>query len=225
MTEGNVSLPRTLETEVMDSEQEVQEYMEMDHLEVNTAFVDDLVRGGKVGPRVLDLGCGTAQIPILLCQRLSDVEVMGVDMSIEMLEAAKIEIELGGATGRIQLEHADCKQLTEFQSGSADSVISNTLLHHLAEPVDALRQAVRLMNDQGRLFIRDLVRPETAEDVERLVNLHAGQESEYAQQLLRQSLHAALTLQEMRQAAQSVGIPADAVAMTSDRHCTIDWMR
>lgn len=218
-------LPRTLEPEVMDDELEVREYQQMDHSQVNERFVVDLIAGGDVGPRVIDLGCGTAEIPVLLCQRLNEAEVLAVDSSVEMLEAAKIEIELGGVVGRIYLEHADCKELAGFESQTANTVISNTVLHHIAEPALFLEQAVRILAPGGRLFIRDLVRPTTESDVEALVAQHAAGESDYAQQLLRQSLHAALTLNEVIEMLNDLGIPSTSIQMTSDRHWTLDWTR
>ena len=107
----------------------------------------------------------------------------------------------------------------------ADTVISNSLLHHLEEPRLGLETAVRLTRAGGRIFIRDLSRPESAEAIETLVQTYSGNESENGQQLFRQSLHAALTLNEIRSIARGLGISEDHVQMSSDRHWTIDWCR
>ena len=112
----------------------------------------------------------------------------------------------------------------------ADTVISNSLLHHLDEPELGLRTAIRLLRGGGRLFLRDLYRPETPERVEELVSTYAGEESDDARQLFRQSLLASLTLAEIREIAgssggQGLGISAEHVQMSSDRHWTIDWCR
>ena len=192
-------LGRTLEPELMDSDREVEEYLEMDHSTVNDAFVTDLLAGGEVGARVIDLGCGTADIPILLCQRCPEVDVLAIDASIPMLEAAKIEIELGGVAGRVTLQHDDCKNLMQYEPDMADVVMSNTVAHHLPDPKCLLQQAVHLVRPGGRVFFRDLFRPANEARIEELVREHAGDESEYAQQLFRQSLHAALSESEWRQ--------------------------
>ena len=218
-------LPRTLEPETMDDAVEVQEYGNMDHSAVNGRFVQDLLQAGLPDVRVIDLGCGNAAIPVLLCQQSADVEAIGVDASIEMLEAARLEIEFGGVQGRISLAHGDCKTMEDFEDAMADVVTSNTVLHHVAEPEQMLEQAVRVLAVGGRLFIRDLCRPQNEDAVEALVKEHAGGESEFAQQLLRQSLHAALTLGEIRNLVAELNIPADAVQMTSDRHWTINWLK
>ena len=123
------------------------------------------------------------------------------------------------------LSHAAVECMEQFEDGMADTVISNSLLHHLEEPRVGLEAAVRLTRNGGRLFIRDLARPETEAEIESIVQAYSGKESENGQQLFRQSLHAALTLNEIRIIARGLGIPEDHVQMTSDRHWTIDWCR
>lgn len=220
-----MNLKRTPEPRILSPYQEAEEYHQMDHGEVNRKFVDDLASSGPFGPRVIDLGCGPAGIPIELCGRLDTVEVLAVDGEIEMLEIAKREIDIAGLLDRITLHHADVCRMDEYQDAMADTVISNSLLHHLDEPQQGLQTAIRLCRDGGRLFIRDLFRPDSPEQVEQLVAEYARGESDHAQQLLRQSLLAALRLDEIREMAGGLGIPAEHVQMTSDRHWTIDWCR
>ncbi|MDE0736953.1 MAG: ubiquinone biosynthesis protein UbiE, partial [Pirellulaceae bacterium] len=64
-----MALERILEPEVMDSIEEARDYDEMDHAAVNEVFVSDLLETGDVGGEILDLGTGTAQIPVALCQQ------------------------------------------------------------------------------------------------------------------------------------------------------------
>lgn len=198
----------------------------MDHSIVNRQFVDDLIADGKsVGPQVIDLGCGPAAIPIELCLRLDSIQIMAIDAEIEMLEIAKREIDIAGLLARITLHHASVCAMDEYEDGMADTVISNSMLHHLDEPQLGLQTAVRLLRAGGRLFVRDLARPTSLEETESLVADYTQGESEIAQQLFRQSLLAALTLDEIRGFAGGFGISAVHVQMTSDRHWTIDWCR
>ncbi len=206
----------------MDTVAEAVAYDAMDHREVNQRFVDDLLAGGPVGTRVIDLGTGTARIPILLCQRLSEVRVLALDAATSMLDLAATLIDVGGVMDQIQLEHADAKALAAFDDAMCDCVISNTLLHHLPEPQRVLGEALRLLRPGGRLFIRDLMRPASNAEVDRLTELHAGNESPEARQLLHQSLHAALTLEEIRDLLSELGIDPATAQATSDRHWTID---
>src|SRR5262245_6304913 len=103
-------IPRRLEPEVMDSQQDAEDYDRMDHSAVNRLFVDDLLvamRESGVGGRgsgvdILDLGTGTAQIPIELCRRFEDCRVMSVDAATSMLDLARYNLESAGMTRRIQ---------------------------------------------------------------------------------------------------------------------------
>lgn len=239
-------LPRVLEPIADDPGVEAEIYREMDHLAVNRRFISDLLDGGSTGPHVIDFGCGPAFIPILLCQFIDEhsgqggmstlpepdlLRVMGIDSCINMLEMAKFELEMAGEVERIQLQQIDLTDPEGLQEEIADTVICNTVLHHLAEPATALRLAMRCLKSGGRLFVRDLYRPETETEIEELVREHTGTAEGIDElgsdvlspaQLLRQSLHAALTLQEIRALLKLIGIDPSSVRMTSDRHWTID---
>ena len=212
-------LKRVLEPEVMDDAQAAQTYDDMDHSEVNRAFVDDLLAAGNIAGDILDLGTGTAQIPVELCKRVEDCRVMASDASYHMLDLARYRLEIASLTDRIQLDMADAKQMP-YADGMFDIVISNSIVHHIAEPAAVLQAAVRVTKPGGLLFFRDLMRPETEKQLDRLVETYSGQESEHAQQLFRDSLHAALNLAEMRQIVTQLGFEPDSVQATSDRHWT-----
>src|SRR5262249_16824971 len=97
-------LPRILEPEVMDSGGEASDYDTMDHHEVNRKFVDDLLAALTETDRqmhVLDVGTGTAQIPIELCRRSSTVRVTAIDAAMHMLRLAQRNIDAAGLHQRI----------------------------------------------------------------------------------------------------------------------------
>ena len=64
------------------------------------------------------------------------------------------------------------------------------------------------------------MRPDNEEQLEGLVELYAGSESEFGRQMFHDSLHAALSLNEIRALIKDLGFPADSVQPTSDRHWT-----
>jgi ubiquinone/menaquinone biosynthesis C-methylase UbiE len=220
-----VNLPRTLEPETLSPLDEATQYDAMDHAAVNRQFVEDLCTAGPVGPQVIDLGCGPGSIVIELCRRIPSIHALAIDLEVEMLEIAKREVDIAGLLDQISLHHANVCAMDQYEDGMSDTVMSNSLLHHLDEPRLGLESAIRLLRDDGRLFVRDLFRPATPEEVETLVCQYAGEENEVAQQLFRQSFHAALTLDEIREIVGGLGISTQCVQMTSDRHWTIDWCR
>jgi ubiquinone/menaquinone biosynthesis C-methylase UbiE len=168
---------------------------------------------------VLDLGAGTAQIPIELCRRAPHVCVTAVDAAESMLALARENVADAGLSGRIELVLADAKKLP-FQPAKFAAVISNSILHHIAEPQHVIAEAVRVAASGGLLFHRDLCRPLDEAQLERLVTTYAGAATSYQRKLFADSLHAALTLDEIRELVTSFGFPPDTVNMTSDRHWT-----
>ena len=199
-------LQRTLEPEVMDTPEEARDYDAMDHGDVNRRFVEDLLAsaGDELGD-VLDLGTGTAQIPIELCEREIDCRIMAVDAAIAMLDVARVNIEIAGATRQIQLDRVDAKDLL-YEDDTFDTVISNSIIHHIPEPVGVLREALRVLRPGGWLFFRDLSRPESEEQLQRLVAAYAGQESDHARQMFADSLRAALSVEEVRVLASQLSL-------------------
>ena len=212
-------IERELEPEVMDDPAESRSYDAMDHSAVNAKFVEDLLQLGDVEGDVLDLGTGTAQIPILLCHRAPNCRVMACDAAVSMLEIGRVNVAVEGLEHRFQFHLDDAKSLV-FQDEMFDYVLSNSVIHHVPEPAEAISEMVRVVRVGGRLFVRDLLRPPTHDEVERLVALHASSEPPENQQLLRQSLIAALTLDEVRDMVKVHGFAAESVQVTSDRHWT-----
>src|SRR3954447_22704155 len=93
-------LPRTLEPEVMDTPEEARDYDAMDHAAVNRQFVADFLRLGPDTTSVLDVGTGTAQIPVELCRADPAARVVAVDAAVHMLNGAKANVARAGLSGR-----------------------------------------------------------------------------------------------------------------------------
>ena len=212
-------LERTLEPEVMDTPEEATAYDDMDHRAVNTLFVDDLLKVDPPDGEYLDVGTGSARIPIELCSRQPDARVVAVDLSISMLEVARINVEIASLMDQILLGHIDAKQLP-YESGRFSVVMSNSIVHHIPEPKSVIAEAVRVTSDNGLLFFRDLMRPRTIGELDYLVETYAGEESDHAKKMFADSLHAALSLDEMRALVAQHGFAVETVQATSDRHWT-----
>lgn len=223
-------IPRTPEPEVMDDASEAVEYDTMDHSGVNAAFVADFLQfhGHQLLGSVLDIGTGTALIPLELVGQRDRVQVDACDRSVAMLGVATKNILRRQKTASIKLIAADSRQLP-FPDDCFDAVISNSLIHHLpianSESNPIVRTAIemsRVLSPGGTLFVRDLCRPKSADSVEDLVSLYTVGETAIAKQLFRQSLHAALTVEEVRLVFDEIpNVSGLAVEMTSDRHWTV----
>lgn len=213
-------LTRVLEPEIMDSADDAREYDAMDHSAVNAQFVTDLLAILKDGQlQVLDLGAGTAQIPIELARRAPHLYITAVDAAPSMLAIARENIAAVNLTDRIEPLFADAKQLP-FANNSIPIVISNSILHHIAEPRVAVAEAIRVTTRGGLIFHRDLARPADEAALQHCIETYAGGATTRQRKLFGDSLRAALTLDEIRQLVASLGFARDTVQMTSDRHWT-----
>jgi ubiquinone/menaquinone biosynthesis C-methylase UbiE len=225
-----MALARVLEPEVMDTAQEASDYDAMDHREVNARFVDDLLAAQPSPGRVLDVGTGTALIPIELCSRAPEASVDAIDLAAHMLELAKRNVTRAGLDGRVRPALQDAKK-AGWPEGAFDTVMSNSIVHHIPDPRDVLAEMWRLTRAGGTLFVRDLARPGDDRRVRELVATYAAVPErlpadlramhERQRDLFEASLRAALTSSEVQAIVGPLGIPAGSVRMTSDRHWTL----
>jgi ubiquinone/menaquinone biosynthesis C-methylase UbiE len=221
-------IPRVPEPEVMDSPAEAEAYDAMDHATVNEAFARAALALAPRGGRVLDLGTGTARVPLCLLelyQRASTpCSIVAVDAAPSMLEVARRNVERAGASAAISLCGADAKAL-DFPDGSFDLVLSKSLVHHLPDPRPTLREVARLAGPGGAILIRDLFRPHSDEALEAKVREVCAHESAAATALFRASLWAAFTVGEIEAMACESGLSDARVYASSDRHWTIERRR
>jgi ubiquinone/menaquinone biosynthesis C-methylase UbiE len=192
-----------------------------------------LLATGPLPERVLDVGTGTARIPIEICARAPDVRVVAIDLADSMLAVAKENLERTGFAGRVELQRVDAKAMP-YADGEFASVVSNSIVHHIPTPKAVLEEMWRVTAPGGLLFVRDLFRPASEADVARLVALYGGTPPanparipafECGRDSFRASLRAALTVEEIAALAAPLGIPSDAVRATSDRHWTLAFRK
>lgn len=211
-------LPRVLEPEVMDSAEEARDYDAMDHSRVNRTFVADFLQVWNGRNPILDVGTGTAQIPIQLCRSAPTADVLAVDLAEEMLAVGRENVRQAGYSNRIRLECCDAKRMP--YAALFGAVISNSIMHHIRRPELVIAEMVRVTQRGGLLFVRDLSRPATEEDLELLVKTYAGDANERQQKMFSDSLRAALTVAEVREFVAALNGDPHSVQQTSDRHWT-----
>src|SRR5215212_7995095 len=136
-------LARVLEPEVMDTEREAIDYDAMDHSTVNRVFVEDFLAAWDGGVPILDVGTGTAQIPIELCRQSAVARVVAIDLAEEMLRVGRDNVNRAGFAERITLDLIDAKAMP-YAAGSFRAVISNSIVHHIPEPLAVFREVKRV---------------------------------------------------------------------------------
>jgi ubiquinone/menaquinone biosynthesis C-methylase UbiE len=222
-------LQRVLEPEVMDTAEEARDYDAMDHASVNRAFVTDfLVYLGTQGPaadrdkpigHILDVGTGTAQIPIEICSRGLFCEITAIDLAEEMLRVGRENLRRTGLENRIRLVRWDAKEMP-CREATFDAAISNSIVHHIPDPAAVFAEIVRVTRPGGVIFVRDLVRPADETTLRQLVELHAAGANDHQKKMFGDSLHAALSLAEVQAQVGVLGFSPESVRQTTDRHWT-----
>jgi ubiquinone/menaquinone biosynthesis C-methylase UbiE len=161
-----LEMQRKPEPEVMSGEDEVSAYASaagQRHLEaLDNSFVDQVVSlappGGTLAGALLDVGCGPGNIVLKIAQRCPSLSIVGLDSSQNMVDAARrtaAELELNK---QVFFQRADAGRMP-FADGSFDIVLSNSVLHHLADPSRMFREMLRVAKPGGAILVRDLRRP------------------------------------------------------------------
>ena len=99
----------------------------------------------------MDLGSGTGRMLTLLAPHAE--AALGLDLSQQMLNLARNRVTEAGLQG-CELRHGDIFA-TRLPDASADLVVVHQVLHYLADPAAAVREAARIVAPGGRLVIAD----------------------------------------------------------------------
>lgn len=207
----------------MDDMAQAEAYAAADFSEPNTLFFDNFAAryGDRFAGRVIDLGCGPGDIPIGFAARHPECLVDALDGAAAMLSIARRRLaDRPHLSARIKLQQATlpCSQLERH---AYDAVLSNSLLHHLSEPV-VLWQTIRHCAKPGAvLCIMDLVRPASSEAVEALLSIYAAAAPPVLRRDFRCSLHAAYVPAEVEAQLRKARLDGCTVHNVSDRHLAV----
>jgi trans-aconitate methyltransferase len=209
--------------ELMDEPAQARAYATADFSEPNALFVDLLtdLAGGALAGRLIDLGCGPAEIPIALARRFPGLAVDALDGAEAMLAFARDRLrDDTELQARVTLHCArlPCASLPARQY---DWVVSNSLLHHLADPRDLWQTITHCVAPGSGVVVMDLARPASADAVDALVATHAADAPPVLQRDFRNSLLAAYTPGEVSGQLAAAGLADLDVRMVSDRHLAV----
>ena len=211
-------MERVLEPEVMDDPEQALAYARADFTEENQGFVNRFLEFNPEFAEgcVLDLGCGPADIPIRLAQALPDCRVIGIDASPAMIRLGEEAIKAAGLSDRITLH---CERFQSYVvSEQADAAISNSLLHHLVNPLKFWYALKQLVKPGSFVLIMDLVRPESPESAQAIVAQYAANEPAILRRDFYHSLLAAFTEDEVASQLAELNLSRLLIDVVDDRH-------
>jgi len=216
-------MQRILEPELMDTRRDAEEYDAMDFWTADKSCAVDavaLLRGRK-NPIVLDIGTGSAKIPLLMLEERDDLDILAVDMAKEMLKVAARRVADANQSSKCKLACMDAKAL-RVPAAKYDLVLCNSTAHHIPDPAKLFQEIARVVKPDGAILVRDLARPDTMDAAWAIVKRVAAGEHIRQQQLFFDSLCAALTLDDVHTLVTKAGLKRMRIALCSDRHWTAE---
>ena len=149
---------------------------------------EELIKQASIQPnqRVLDLGCGTGTLVVLLKRKYPAAEIVGVDPDPKALQRAQKKVRRAGVA--VQLDEGFADELP-YEAGTFDRVLSSFMLHHLEEHEreKTLREVLRVLKPAGTFHLLDFAGGEDKAPgrLGRLVNSHARLEDNSQQRILQ----------------------------------------
>ena len=214
-------MDRILEPELMDDTEQARVYARADFEIENQGFVDrfreyfpDFSEG-----HVLDLGCGPGDIPVRFARALLSCRITGVDASEPMIRLAGVAVKQAGLADRITFR---CER---FQAVSlvepVDAAVSNSLLHHVPNPLQFWYRLRQLVKPGSPVLVMDLLRPDSPEEAQAIVDRYAAKEPEILRRDFYRSLLAAFTEDEVAAQLAEMNLSRLMIDVVDDRHWVV----
>ena len=128
----------------------------------DTRFKSRLIEqaGIQAGHRVLDLGCGTGTLALMVKRSQPDAEVVGLDADPQMLKVASTKATREAPA--IKFDQGMTFSLP-YPDASFDRVLSSLMIHHLKTPEKqkTAREIYRILKPAGQLHVIDFGKPRT----------------------------------------------------------------
>jgi trans-aconitate methyltransferase len=216
-------MKRRPEPELMLGADQARAYAEAD-FEAPHRRVVELFREAFPGfaPRgeVLDLGCGPGDIAMRFARAFPRCRVLGVDGSAAMLARGHAALKRQPSlAARVRLVEGMVQDWAPHRRHAV--VVSNSLLHHLHDPMTLWSCVRRCAMPGARVFIVDLMRPPSAAAARALTRRHAAGEPDVLRRDFHASLLAAFTPKEVRAQLRAAGLQGFTVRPVSDRHLMV----
>jgi ubiquinone/menaquinone biosynthesis C-methylase UbiE len=121
---------------------------------IHTSVVEDVAAAAPPGGTVLDAGCGSGRLAVLIAGRRPDLHVRGIDLEPGMVKVAALRAEQEDLTSRVQFTAADLADLP-LPDDSVDLIVSTASLHHWADVDAVIASLGRVLRPGGQMWIYD----------------------------------------------------------------------
>jgi len=103
---------------------------------------------------ILDLGTGPGYLPIEIAKRSTDIKIVGIDLSRNLIQMARQNALSSGFGDRLDFQVGNSAKL-RFDDATFDMVLSTGMLHSLRDPVKVFREIFRVLKRGGEAWIYD----------------------------------------------------------------------
>lgn len=215
-------MQRIPEVELMEDEEQALAYARADFEEPHAMFIrlfGELFDGQEIAGRVLDLGCGTADITMRFVEAYPQCHLDGIDGSESMLRHGHESVTRRGLAGQINLIHGYLPGV--LLGHRYDAAISNSLLHHMQDPM-VLWDTIKQFTKPGApVFVMDLLRPVDKGQAKALVEENTGNEPDILKRDFYNSLLAAYSTHEVKDQLDRAALGHLSIKVVSDRHFVV----
>ena len=212
---------RILEPELMDDPEQALIYAQADFEQENQGFVDrfrDYFPDFSEG-HVFDLGCGPGDIPIRFARLFPSCRITGVDASAPMVRLAEDLVQQAGLSDRMTFR---CERFQDLAGVSiADAAISNSLLHHVPNPLQFWHKLRLAVKPGSPVLVMDLLRPDSPEDAQAIVDRYASDAPDILRRDFYNSLLAAFTEDEIGVQLAQMNLTRLLIDVIDDRHWVV----
>ena len=140
--------------EVAEGFEKVAEWLPFKLLRKN--IIKQLIKMNPTGSLV-DVGCGSGNLIVQIAKKFKSLDLIGVDISLEMIELAKQRVINNKFENSIELKIGTAEKLP-FDDSSIDFIVSSLSLHHWTNPVEVIEEFQRVLKKDCRFLIFDFRR-------------------------------------------------------------------
>lgn len=223
-TAAPAAMARIPEPELMTGAEQARAYACADLSEIHApllaCFASSFPRFTGTGRRLLDLGCGAADMTVRFVRAYPGLRALGIDGSEEMLLWGRRRVAEEGLEQAIALERGMLPD-AGVPTAAFDAVTANSVLHHLADP-GSLWAAIRHAAAPGAVvMVTDLCRPSSSAQALELVKRYAAGAHPVLREDFLHSLHAAYTVPEVVRQLAAAGLDTLEAAPLGELHLVV----
>ena len=151
---------RSLECNVFENEETARKYARESGRwmrNIAKSFISLAARWKITTGRVLDVGTGAGALAIEFAKKIPTIEVVGLDLSSDILTVAQENAEKHNLASRVFFKRGDAEDMP-FESNTFDVVISSNTIHLLNHPINMFCEVQRVLTSRGRFIMSDFRR-------------------------------------------------------------------